>query len=833
MHYRKIIALMGVPLFLASCAPKKAAPNASPIYFFAARPAPAQPAPVEMQGISDPERGLKSMSQAFKAGNFDAALKIARGLAEQHPGTSWYRRSLFLTEQVLIRMDRPSEADSAMLRVKAEYPEMADYAVFLLAEYHFSGGRFTQAAALYQDITERYPKSSLAVRAAYQQAQALHGASAFAPEADVLEAFLRNNPGSELAANAQLALGRALAAEARMDRAVQAYREVWVRYPGTAPDQEAVKALSELSASGYQVAPWTGDEWYERGKNLFRAAQYDKSVEAFRKLLEAEPNTPNRPDALFRTGVALFHLGRRGDAAAALEKMVKQYPLDHRVPEALYWTGRSYGRLNEREKGIATLHKIVNAHPRSEWADDALFMIGNIYRDASDTRKALAVYSRLATEYPESKFADSALWWNAWTYYNAGEYAKVETALQELINRYPRSFLVHQARYWQGRTAEKTGNPAKAAEYYGKVLKRGPYTYYGYRAAERLSASPNLKEPIPVPDAVVDVIPAACEEEECLDGSPSPLETEDGPPVWTDETRQLLAAEPSFKKTLELMHLDMKKEAAAELWHLQGKVPRRRGALIGLSKAFFELGDYYRSLILVLRNYERYLDGEVRETPADLWLLPPGLLGQHCGLFAQIRSGPLPGRGYYPPGEPVPSRSNVAGRSARRHAGHAGHGRVDSAEHPAAGIRPHKTLRVGYGDQSRYLVHRSFDEAVQGGPASGGRSLQRRTRGGCGLDQQERRNPGARRVRRSDPVLGDPGVRKKGAPKLFRVSTHLRQDRPGDSGKHKLRNRTGGKYRDRRRPQGSGALKPVLDAVQGMPLHDDILLYYNSRAGRG
>ena len=621
MHYRKIIALMGVPLFLASCAPKKAAPNASPIYFFAARPAPAQPAPVEMQGISDPERGLKSMSQAFKAGNFDAALKIARGLAEQHPGTSWYRRSLFLTEQVLIRMDRPSEADSAMLRVKAEYPEMADYAVFLLAEYHFSGGRFTQAAALYQDITERYPKSSLAVRAAYQQAQALHGASAFAPEADVLEAFLRNNPGSELAANAQLALGRALAAEARMDRAVQAYREVWVRYPGTAPDQEAVKALSELSASGYQVAPWTGDEWYERGKNLFRAARYDKSVEAFRKLLEAEPNTPNRPDALFRTGVALFHLGRRGDAAAALEKMVKQYPLDHRVPEALYWTGRSYGRLNEREKGIATLHKIVNAHPRSEWADDALFMIGNIYRDASDTRKALAVYSRLATEYPESKFADSALWWNAWTYYNAGEYAKVETALQELINRYPRSFLVHQARYWQGRTAEKTGNPAKAAEYYGKVLKRGPYTYYGYRAAERLSASPNLKEPIPVPDAVVDVIPAACEEEECLDGSPSPLETEDGPPVWTDETRQLLAAEPSFKKTLELMHLDMKKEAAAELWHLQGKVPRRRGALIGLSKAFFELGDYYRSLILVLRNYERYLDGEVRETPADLWLL--------------------------------------------------------------------------------------------------------------------------------------------------------------------------------------------------------------------
>ena len=69
------------------------------------------------------------------------------------------------------------------------------------------------------------------------------------------------------------------------------------------------------------------------------------------------------------------------------------------------------------------------------------------------------------------------------------------------------------------------------------------------------------------------------------------------------------------------MQLDMKKEAAAELWSLQDRLPHARGALIGLSKAFFDLGDYYRSLILVLRNYQPYLDGQSRETPADLWVL--------------------------------------------------------------------------------------------------------------------------------------------------------------------------------------------------------------------
>jgi soluble lytic murein transglycosylase len=69
------------------------------------------------------------------------------------------------------------------------------------------------------------------------------------------------------------------------------------------------------------------------------------------------------------------------------------------------------------------------------------------------------------------------------------------------------------------------------------------------------------------------------------------------------------------------MHLDMKKEAARELSVLQDTVPRKRGMLIGLSKAFFELGDYYRSLMLVLRNYEHYLAAPAKGITEDLWLL--------------------------------------------------------------------------------------------------------------------------------------------------------------------------------------------------------------------
>lgn len=613
MIFKKIV-LVFLSLFLAACASKKAAPLPVTVHYFPSRAAPKSIPPVS---YSDAEKALKSMIDSYRAGRNEEALFAGRGLAEQFPGTPWYKRSLFVAEQVFIQMDLADEADAAMLRVKSEYPEMADYAALTLADYHYARLRFSQAAALYEFITENYPKSSLAVRAAYRRGQSLLQSNAGAAAAEVLRAFLRDNPRSEFAPDAGLSLARALLSEGGPEEAVQAYRNVWIRFPGTVADQEAERALAELSASGVSVADWSGDEWYERGKNLFRTNQFDKAAEAFGNLLEKDPNSRNRADALFRIGVSRFRTGRRIEAVSVLEKMARDYPGDYRVPEALYWTGKSYSRLGEFEKGLKTLEKIVLSHPRSEWADDALFLSGNIYREADDMKKALQFYRRLAAQYPDSRFADSALWWNAWGYYRFAEYEKAQQTLQELINRYPRSFLAPQAGYWQGRIADRTGNSPKAAEYYDRVLKRAPYTYYGYRAAERLGSA---AAPDPLLNQVAVEI-APCPDGACPGDEAGSPEADDAAPVWTEETRRLLAAEPSFKKTLELMHLELKKEAAAELWSLEDRLPRKRGALIGLSKAFFDLGDYYRSLILVLRNYERYLDGAARQVPSDFWAL--------------------------------------------------------------------------------------------------------------------------------------------------------------------------------------------------------------------
>jgi soluble lytic murein transglycosylase len=614
MHLSRKIILVFVIVSLSACAAKKATTLPHTAVINTPRSTPEQL--TATLSITDPEQGLRSAVDAYKAGRWDTAFSISYQLAEQYPGTAWYKRSLFLAEQSLIQMDRASEADAAMLRVQAEYPELADYAVSMLADYHFAKARYTEAAALYQHIVDHHPESNLTVRSAYRQAVSLLQSYAYSAAAESFEKFLHDNPDSEFCPDAGIGLGKALTAEADLAGAVRAYQDVWIKYPGDRADHDVENALVELRGGSVEIPELTADELYERGINLFRTNQQAKAIETFANVLATDPNYPYKSDILFRTGISKFNLGRYPDATAILEKMVRDYPRDRRVPEALYWIGRSYGRLGDREKGIKAFQKILDSYYESEWADNALFLIGNMYREANDMKKATTFYEQLAADYPESKFADSAIWWKAWAYYTAGDYKRTERALQELITRYPRSFLVNQARYWQGRVAEKRGDASRAAVYYGKVVKTAPYTYYGYRASERL-----LNADLPILASAESADVDVNDDSEYPGAAPQDQQDMAGPPVWTEEALKTLSTEPTFEKSMELMYLGMKKEAAAELWSLQDGLPRKRRMLLGLSKTFFELGDYHRSLVLVLRNYGRYLDGKAQETPQDFWLL--------------------------------------------------------------------------------------------------------------------------------------------------------------------------------------------------------------------
>jgi soluble lytic murein transglycosylase len=572
----------------------------------------------QLPDIADAEEGFNLAREAFKVGDMATAALFAESVMERYPATVWHNRSLFLLGRTYVGRGMSAEARSALLRVPAEYPDLADYALFTLAEHHHEKKQHADAIGLYQRLTGGYPSSILAPRAYLRTAQAFFDAGSYREAAAVFERTLQDYPRTDQAVEAAIGLGRAYAAAGDLPASVHAYRDAGISYPASDRDDEIGKALAALKERGGVIPAFTADELLVRGRNLFRALRYDRAVDAFRGALEADPAHPQKADILLRSGIALFHLGKRPEAASTLERLLKADLPDCRCDEALNWLGKSYSRLGLREEAVETYQKLVRKYPESEWADDALFLAGNVYRDANDMKTAIEYYRRLVQEYPDSSRADSAIWWQGWTYYSAGDYRKAVQTLQELVSSYPRSFLVNQALYWQGRAVEQISGREKALGYYRRVVSRGPYTYYGYRAQERLG---NGELPVVT---IADEPPAEEDAPDDSDLAPEigPEEDErEGPPVWTDEVVAALSAYPSYRKTLELMYLDLKKEAAAELWSLQNLMPKRFGALLGLSKAFFELGDFHSSLIVVLRNFDRQLERPSSRLPDDLWLL--------------------------------------------------------------------------------------------------------------------------------------------------------------------------------------------------------------------
>lgn len=611
---RRGIATAAAAAALAGCASAPAAPRAAAaltsVPATTATPKHAEPLPA----VTSAEEGFTISLEALRCGELDAADRYSRAVIEGFPGTVWSTRALFLRGRALAAAGRTNEAAEVLLKVPVAYPELADYALLTLAEHHASGQRFAEAVPLYRRLLNEHPASVLAPRAAFREAQALHGAGRFTEAAAAYEQVLRAYPRAPEAPDAALGLARARADAGDLAAAVRAVLDGSVRYPGPGRDEESEKLLAALKARGAVVPHLTAEELAERGRGLFRAAQYDRAHDAFVKALEADPVHPQRAEILLRSGVALFHLGRRPEAASTLERLLKARLPDCRCAEALYWLGKSYSRLGLREEAVESFLRLVRSSPDSEWADDALYLTGNVYRDTGDMKRALTYYRRLADDYPDSSLADSGLWWEGWSYYSVGDLRKAMRVFQELAQSYPRSFLANQALYWEARAAERLNDREKAQTLYRRVLARGTYTYYGHRAAERLASGP------PVVEAVAEDVPGEPGEDAGLTDDEGE-EEEDIPPDWSDEAVAALSANPAYRRTLELMYAGMKREAAAELASLRDLMPRRSAGLIGLSKTFFELGDYHSSLLIVLRNFDRLLERPSARLAEDLWLL--------------------------------------------------------------------------------------------------------------------------------------------------------------------------------------------------------------------
>jgi len=145
--------------------------------------------------------------------------------------------------------------------------------------------------------------------------------------------------------------------------------------PPMPPPQGADDKIGRIAMAQQLVArdPKNVQAWIQLGNDLFDTNQYQKSIEAYAKALELQPNNP---DVLTDQGVMYRAVGQFDEAIANFEKAQNIAP-DHL--QSLINTAVVYDSdLKKPQQAMAALEKVIRLDPNGRFGAQAKDFLAQI-----------------------------------------------------------------------------------------------------------------------------------------------------------------------------------------------------------------------------------------------------------------------------------------------------------------------------------------------------------------------------------------------------------------------------------------------------------------------
>jgi len=95
-----------------------------------------------------------------------------------------------------------------------------------------------------------------------------------------------------------------------------------------------------------------------------------------RTYLAAQPDSAEKPKALYWLGESLYSRREYTDALLQFETIVQDYPQSPEVPRALLKSAHVYRQVRNNRQAAARLQKLITQHPKSREAQVARGLIG-------------------------------------------------------------------------------------------------------------------------------------------------------------------------------------------------------------------------------------------------------------------------------------------------------------------------------------------------------------------------------------------------------------------------------------------------------------------------
>jgi len=394
--------------------------------------------------ISSPARELGRVLPALEAGNLESA-EIALHAAQS-------------------------------LEVLSDYLDLFQIMLWLRQE------KFDDAIGLAKKTETRHKDTLLRWAFADLQGDAYLGKGDEAAARNQWQRALKTKLSKENKAHLWFKIGQSHERLEDLPAAMIAYREADGRYPATVGGRKSTERLVLLAPQLDQevrsaaVALVRADHFYGQGHS-------DEARQGYEEALAGSLSVEQKVHATSQLGHAHFRLRQYPDAVRVFDSLEPS-------SKNLYWRARSYARSGEVTRSIAEFEELGKTASSATRRSQSLYLAGVLLEGRDETERALAHFRKVASNRRAPEQARVGLWRTGWLLFQEKEYKAAQASFRKLEKLYPDGIDRLRPRYWAARCAEESGNEKKAEAAFVEIATEYPFTYYGWRAAQRVEVSP-------------------------------------------------------------------------------------------------------------------------------------------------------------------------------------------------------------------------------------------------------------------------------------------------------------------------------------------------------
>jgi soluble lytic murein transglycosylase-like protein len=361
---------------------------------------------------------------------------------------------------------------------------------------------------------------------------------------------------------------------------------------------QSIAATSRLSASlGRSVAPPTERQFRTTAGRLSAATAFRPAIEVLGQWRTAYPDSAELASIDADIIENLYNARANVEARARCSLYLDRYPAGPRAGEVRV----TQFRIEIREGRTAVAKSLGLAIWRgpaaSVPADDrrsVARLLAEYLVSVGQPEDAIPIYDDLFRATPGRSERIDVLWRSAVAAMRAARQDRAATYLQRVLALNPGSETERAATYWLASIEQARGSRSSAVKRWGSLADRYPYSYYGYRAARRLTAL----------------------------GNPRASETAAPGRAFPDiALSEAAAGSRDYRAAAILARAGLLEDAATCAVRLAQSFRRDPAAALLAARAASAAGEHRTALRLVTSRFGSYLETPTDRLPEDLWSL--------------------------------------------------------------------------------------------------------------------------------------------------------------------------------------------------------------------